>query len=251
MAGWRRLGEGLSRRTGLTLAVAGAVTVLLGIGLGRLDFATGQDSYIDPASQVAHDNEQYQSLFGGENMVVLFTMPDDRTVVDLFSAGQPRRLRRDRGRAGGRARQIESVISPTSLLTWTQDMITSGVATDILGRTTAREPDAAAVALRQQDMTVTALRFAAAGEQDFANPDWLRFLIFGNDGFQVDADGQLVAPPDETARRAPAAAGVHPRRPPRDPRRRARRQRRPRRAGGRIGGCRGGASPGGRSRTRP
>ena len=197
MAGWRRLGEGLSRRTGLTLAVAGAVTVLFGIGLGRLDFATGQDSYIDPASQVAHDNEQYQSLFGGENMVVLFTVPDDRTVVDMFSAANLDAFAEIEAELGS-SPQIEAVISPTSLLTWTQDMITSGVATDILGRTTAREPDAAAVALRQQDMTVTALRFAAAGEQDFANPDWLRFLIFGNDGFQVDAAGQLVAPPDET-----------------------------------------------------
>ena len=46
------------------------------LGLGKLDFATGQDSYIDPASQVAKDNHAYQELFGGENMVVLFTVPE-------------------------------------------------------------------------------------------------------------------------------------------------------------------------------
>jgi predicted RND superfamily exporter protein len=33
----------------------------------NLDFATGQDSYIDPASQVAKDNKDYQNLFGGEH----------------------------------------------------------------------------------------------------------------------------------------------------------------------------------------
>ena len=44
------------------------------------------------------------------------------------------------------ARQVESVVSPPSLLKWTQDMVTSGVAADILARTTTREPDPAAAA---------------------------------------------------------------------------------------------------------
>ncbi len=59
------------------------VTLTMGFGLRRLDFATGQDSYIDPASQVANDNERYQRLFGGESMVVLFTADAGKTVVDL------------------------------------------------------------------------------------------------------------------------------------------------------------------------
>ena len=64
---WRKTGQHVSRRTAATLMVVVVVTVGLGIGLRRLDFSTGQNSYIDPASQVAKDNERYQGLFGGEN----------------------------------------------------------------------------------------------------------------------------------------------------------------------------------------
>jgi hydrophobe/amphiphile efflux-3 (HAE3) family protein len=171
-------------------------TALLGLGIGRLDFATGQDSYVDPASQIARDNERYQTLFGGEHMVVLFTMPDDKTVVDLFTpanlaafAALESELRDSPA--------VASVVSPVSLLTWTQDMITSGVATEILTRTTSREDDPAAIGLREQDLEITVRRFAAAGEQSFENPSWLEFLLFGNAGFTVDGDGNLAAPPDE------------------------------------------------------
>ena len=45
---WNKTGNLLSRRTAPTLAVAGLVVIGMGFGLQRLDFATGQDSYIDP-----------------------------------------------------------------------------------------------------------------------------------------------------------------------------------------------------------
>ncbi|MEO7371286.1 MAG: hypothetical protein ABIZ69_10495, partial [Ilumatobacteraceae bacterium] len=80
---WRNAGSLLSRRTAVTLLVAILVTLGLGVGLQRLDFSTGQNSYIDPASQVAKDNERYQNLFGGENMVVLFTVDEGKSLVDL------------------------------------------------------------------------------------------------------------------------------------------------------------------------
>lgn len=81
--GWRSIGHALSRRTGRTLAVALMLTAVLLIGVGRLDFATGQDSYIDPSSQVAKDNQRYQTLFGGESMVVLFTSAPGTSIADL------------------------------------------------------------------------------------------------------------------------------------------------------------------------
>lgn len=37
-----------------------AVTAVFVLGLNKLDFATGQDSYIDPESQVANDDREYQ-----------------------------------------------------------------------------------------------------------------------------------------------------------------------------------------------
>ena len=127
---WRSAGRLLSRRTAATLLAVLVVTVGLGIGLQQLDFSTGQNSYIDPASQVAKDNERYQKLFGGENMVVLFTVDEGKSVVDLFTPANVTKF-------GDVEEQmlandaIQSVVSPLTLLQWTQDLITKGVASEI------------------------------------------------------------------------------------------------------------------------
>ena len=82
---WTRIGQVIARRTVVVLVVVLVVTGVLAGGLSRLDFATGQDSYIDKDSTEAQDNRRYQDLFGGESMVVLFTVPEGGTVVDLFT----------------------------------------------------------------------------------------------------------------------------------------------------------------------
>jgi uncharacterized protein len=193
---WETVGRVLSRRTVATLAVVAVVTAVFAVGVAQLDFATGQDSYIEPGSQEAKDNREYQELFGGESMVVLFTMPEGSTVVDLFTPENVAKLEQAEAQLAAHE-AITSVVSPLTLLTWTQDLVLSGTASQILARTIEREPDPAAQQLRQDDATLTTLRVGAAGEQTFANPDWVEFLVFGNDGFTVDAAGELVAPPDD------------------------------------------------------
>lgn len=190
---WSRLGQWLGRRTLATMAGVLIVTALLAIGLGKLGFATGQDSYLDPASQVARDNERYQTLFGGENMVVLFTAPEGKTVADLFTAGNIASFAgMETDLAGSPA--IQAVITPVSLLQWTQDIVTKGVAVNILNRTREREPDSAAQKLRDADSALTLARLGAAGAQSFDNPEWVKFLLFGNDGFTAAGDGSITAP---------------------------------------------------------
>ncbi len=193
---WRTIGRALSKRTLATLISVAVIAGVFGIGLGRLKFETGQNSYIDPDSKVAADNERYQNLFGGESMVVLFTVPDGKTLVDLFTTGNVQQMN-DVEALLDQDPAIQGVVSPVALLTWTQDIVTSGVASEILARTIEREPDPAAAEMRQQDAVVTTLRLGAAGEQSLANPDWVKFLLFGNDGFSLDATGALVAPGDD------------------------------------------------------
>lgn len=192
---WQALGRMLSRRTAATLAAIGLITAGLGFGLQRLDFATGQDSYIDPASKVAIDNHQYQNLFGGESMVVLFTTPPDKNIVDLFTPANIAQFA-ELDTQMSASDTVHSVVSPVTLLQWTQDLVTKGVASEILGRTIAREPDPAAAKLRQTDAAITTLRLGAAGEQSMNNASWVKFLLFGNDGFSLDAKKHLVSPPD-------------------------------------------------------
>ncbi len=192
---WNKVGRLLSRRTVATLVVVVLVTIGLGFGLKKLDFATGQDSYIDPSSQVAKDNKAYQDLFGGESMVVLFTVDEGKSIVDLFTPQNVAQFK-DVEKQMLANEAVQSVVSPLTLLQWTQDLILKGVASDIIARTIAREPDSAAAAARQQDALITTLRLGAAGDQSMNNPEWVKFLEFGNDGFTLDADNKLVAPAD-------------------------------------------------------
>jgi len=192
---WRSAGRWLSSRTLITVCLVGVLTIALGIGLQKLDFSTGQSSYIDPNSQVAKDNERYQDLFGGENMVVLFTVDEGRSVVDFFSPANIAQLQVVEQEMG-KSDAIQSVVSPLTVLKWTEDIITKGVGSEIVARAIQREPDPQKAAIRQQDATITTLRLGAAGRQDMANPNWVKFLIFGNDGFSIDAQNKLVSPAD-------------------------------------------------------
>ena len=193
---WRSIGHTISRRTRLTLALVIAVTMVLAVGLTRLDFATGQDSYIDPSSQVAKDNARYQTLFGGESMVVLFTAAPGTSIVDLFGSANIAQLAQVEQQLVA-SPAVQSVVSPVTLLTWTQDLVLEGAASQILARAIERDPDPAAAAVRQQDALVTIQRLGGAGEHSFDNPEWTRFLLFGNDGFSIGADGKLVVPTDD------------------------------------------------------
>ena len=194
---WHRIGRALSLHTIVVLGVVVAVTGLLAGGLARLNFATGQDSYLDKNSTAAKDNARYQQLFGGESMVVLFTVPSGQTVVDLFTPANLKRFDALDGALHQPGNGLESIITPVTALTWTQDLVTTGAATQILSNAIAREPDKAASALRQKDAALTLARMAAAGDQSFSNPNWLRFLLFDNAGFALGADGKVTAPADD------------------------------------------------------
>ena len=82
---WSALGRWLAANSGKVLGAVVALTILAAFGLPRLTFATGQDSYLNRGTQVYEDNEQYQSLFGGQAMLTLLTPTEGRTVADLFT----------------------------------------------------------------------------------------------------------------------------------------------------------------------
>ena len=71
---WAKLAVQLGKRAGLVSVVGLLVTLGLGFGITKLEFATGQDAYLNKGDQVYKDNVHYQNLFGGQAMVVLFTM---------------------------------------------------------------------------------------------------------------------------------------------------------------------------------
>jgi len=183
------------KRAPLVGVIVFLVTAVLGAGLTKLEFATGQDSYLNKDEQVYEDNVAYQDLFGGQAMLTLFTMDEGKTVVDLFT---PENL------AAMEAIEQEvvedpgvlSVVTPRTALQFTQNIVTmtpDGELTDdptasvaglaLLGARD-REPDEAAVAVRLEDSLETLNRLNAipAEERIFENPEWIEFLLTDNRG---------------------------------------------------------------------
>ena len=65
-----------SASTPIWVTVIGlVVTIGLGLGITQLQFATGQDSYLNTSDQVYKDNVIYQNLFGGEAMLTVIQVP--------------------------------------------------------------------------------------------------------------------------------------------------------------------------------
>jgi predicted RND superfamily exporter protein len=70
----------LGKRALMVTVVGLLITVGLGLGIGRLDFATGQDSYLNKSDQVYKDNVAYQNLFGGQAVLTVVSMQGTHTV---------------------------------------------------------------------------------------------------------------------------------------------------------------------------
>ncbi len=191
---WGALAEGLTRRAVLVLVLVVAVTAVLALGLPKLTFATGQDSYINADEQVSIDNVEYQKLFGGEGMVTLFTADQGKTVVDLFTPDNIAQLREVQQRLEATP-GVQGVVSPLTVMEYNQALVepkagssdpTSSVAGGILLDALGRETDPAGQAARSADAATTLQRFQAAaaspGGTSLDNPDWVRFLLLDNQG---------------------------------------------------------------------
>ena len=82
---WSKLAVELGKKAGIVALVGLVISVGLGFGLTKLEFATGQDSYLNKDEQVAKDNLVYQRLFGGQIMLIMFSLDDDTSLIDLVT----------------------------------------------------------------------------------------------------------------------------------------------------------------------
>jgi len=169
---WSWLAVELGRRAGLVSIIGLLVTVALGLGITQLEFATGQDSYLNKGDQVAKDNVAYQDLFGGQIMIVLFTMDEGSTVVDLASGANRETILEATEEIEANP-NVESVVTPLTGLEFSDNLIqnsyddpsqkaglpTESVAGTVLQRAIdAEEPGSEAQILRYIDQDRTACR---------------------------------------------------------------------------------------------
>ncbi|MCU1356625.1 MAG: hypothetical protein JWM89_2043 [Acidimicrobiales bacterium] len=204
---WSALAVQLGKRAGLVSVVGLIVTLVLGLGITKLQFATGQDSYLNKGDQVAKDNVAYQNLFGGEIMIGLLSMDGGHTVADL--ARPANRAKIDRVAATlERDPGIKAVVSPITALELTQNLllrpysapavavapqratlqdVAGSIAATILNDAEAKEkPGSAAAKVRAADLAETTRRvtpfLSKPASRSLDNPAWVQFLLVGNDG---------------------------------------------------------------------
>jgi hydrophobe/amphiphile efflux-3 (HAE3) family protein len=189
---WSRLADELSRRAGLVALVGLLVTLVLGAGLTKLTFATGQDSYLNTEDQVYQDNLSYQGQFGGEAMLVLLTRANG-TKGDGISKAMTKENLAELDRIAAELKKhpdlVEAVITPRDALAWSDKLVSSpdgnvlnSVAGKALVNATTTDPTPEGKAARQADAAETLKRLSAVpvAERTLDNPAWVDFLLYDN-----------------------------------------------------------------------
>lgn len=201
--GWLALSAG--KRAGTVAIVGLLITLILGIGVTRLEFATSQSSYLNKSDKIYQDDHAYEQLFGGQAMIVMFTMTDGATVDQLFTPENTAKMKalRDELNAGAEAHQIQNTIDPLLSLEYSNALITEkwvpgengreGTAEDAdvtqstagtaLLHALAADPTAAGRKARGEDSATTLARVGSVqGPKTLANPAWVEFLLYDNQG---------------------------------------------------------------------
>jgi uncharacterized protein len=200
---WRNAGVQLGKYWYAVLALVVVITGLLSFGAAQLEFATGQDSYLNPDSQVAIDNVEFQDDFGGEAIIVLFRAQDGSDISDLFAGENLAELERLEAELR-EIPEVYAVVAPLTSLGYSEDIVKEGVGTNALLSALEREPDEDAKAVRQADIDLQLARLGAipVEDQEMSNPAWNEFLLFDNTGFTAGDDGAVPPPDDERSVRA-------------------------------------------------
>jgi len=190
---WRRFGSGLGRNWKVVTPILLLITLVLGLGARNLEFATGQDSYLDQGDQIAIDNRLFQDEFGGEQIVLLFEATGDADITDLFE-GEGNLAELERLEEELRAiPEVYAVLTPLTSVRYSEAITSEGVGTGALLSALEREQDPEGKAARQADVETTLARLPGEDQRQLGDPIWDEFLLFGNQGVQV-TDGQPVLP---------------------------------------------------------
>ena len=191
---WRSLGLNLGKYWYAVLGVVIVITVVLAtLGASQIEFATGQDSYLNSDSQEAIDNVEFQDQFGGETVILLFTAEDDAIIPDLFSPANLEELARIEDELRG-IPEVSAVITPLTSATFSSRIIDEGIGTSGLRHALEDDTDPDSQALRNDDLSTTLFRLGAAGEADLASRSWMEFLLYDNTGFTRDGT-EVSGPP--------------------------------------------------------
>jgi hydrophobe/amphiphile efflux-3 (HAE3) family protein len=192
---WRWLGVALGKYWKVVAAIITLITIVFGIGARNIEFATGQDSYLNPDSQIAIDNVAFQDDFGGETVILLFSSNDGSDVSELYEGDNLAELERITAELEGVDGQY-AVVTPLVSLEFSSNLLSEGVGTDALLSAAARDEVGAEARGTDVQIALARLNSIPGEEQVIGNPAYNELLIFDNSGFEI-VDGAPVAPAQE------------------------------------------------------
>ncbi len=187
---WSSLAVNLGKHAGIVSIVGLVITVVLGLGITKLEFATGQDSYLNKNEAVYKDSVAYQDLFGGQAMLTLVSV-DKGTIVDLFTPENVAKWKAIDTELRGGGPLIANIVTPLTAMQFNQDLVIpasgnpiEGVAAKILLAASQRDPSPQGKAARDASSVQTLQRITAipAERRVIGDPEWNDFLIHDNDG---------------------------------------------------------------------
>jgi uncharacterized protein len=190
---WSNVAVQLGRRAGLVSIVGLVITVALGLGIPRLKFATGQNSYLNSNDPVAKDNVRYQSLFGGQAVLGVISMQPGHDVSELLDAsGRQQFAALDQSLTA--SRRVMAVVTPLLAMQYSNTLVqgttvggdpTASVAGRALLGAITRAPkgSAQAAALTKAALaTQSQISAVPASARTLANPAWDRVLLYDTTG---------------------------------------------------------------------
>src|SRR5262245_35408506 len=97
---------------------------MLGFGITRLAFSTGQDSYLNKRDNVYKAKLKYQRPFGRQAMLTLVTMDKGHTVNELFTPANQAKWQalEDRLHKG---KGVVGTISPRTIMQFSDSLVQS------------------------------------------------------------------------------------------------------------------------------
>jgi hydrophobe/amphiphile efflux-3 (HAE3) family protein len=196
---WSWLAVYLGKHAGLVALVGLLLTLVLGYGTTKLEFATGQDSYLNTDDQIYIDNVEYQDLFGGQAMLVMLKAPEGTTIDEAMTPANLAELDRIAGELKARPDLVKSVVSPLTALQWSENLLarqpngepSSSPLDSAAGVATLHaledEPSEEGKELRLADSGVTLARFDEVPTDQRSleaadNAAWVDFLLYDNQG---------------------------------------------------------------------
>lgn len=194
---WAWLGYQSGRRAGIVSIIGLLLTVFLGLGMTGLKFSTSTESYLNKSDKAFKDDVVYENLFGGQAMVVMYSLAPGSDVADLFTPANKTAFDAIVKELSANSKLVSSVVTPYTAVGYSNDLVTktpdgqpaASITDSFAGKALLRAQAVQGLTdaekkIRTDDSVKTLQAYGAAkgGGTTLDDPAWARFLLFNNEG---------------------------------------------------------------------